>query len=301
MPSFDDVAQLIHRRFADMSPQFQVAARFLLDHSEDAAVYSMRSIAARAGVQPPTLVRLAQSLGFAGWQDLRQVCVARWRSRPEPYAARAKALRHEGPRDLIAELFRAQRANLDATEKQDRDVLPRAARLLERSRTVHVAGFRACYPVAFAFAYVYRLFRPSVLLVNAEAGTLEMQLRALTRSDAAVVISFAPYSREARVVAQAAREAGARVIALTDSALAPIALCADAILRFSAASPSFFPSTVAGMAVAESLLEILASRGGDRAVRHIEEAEQQLFASGAYERAAGVPRRRPNRGRPGAR
>lgn len=281
--SFDALAALIRERFAGMSAQLQSAAKYLLDHSEEVAVSSMRTVATQAGVQPPTLVRLAQSLGFAGWQELRKLCIAQFRSRPAPYAARAKSLVRRGERDLIGEIFRAQRINLDSTEARNREALPRAARLLERARTVHVAGFRACYPVAFALLYVYRLFRPTVTLLDAEAGTLEMQLRAVARGDATVVISFAPYSREARRVAEAARAAGSHVIALTDSALAPIALTADVTLLFSATSPSFFPSTVSGMAVAESLLEILVSRGGNDAVRSIEAAERELFSSGAYE------------------
>lgn len=292
--SFGELAELIRERYPNMSPQFQSAARFLLDQSEEAAVSSMRSVAAQADVQPPTLVRFAQSLGFAGWPELRRLCVAQLRSQPEPYAARARTLvQRERPRDLMAEMFHAQRTNLNSTEARNREVLPRAARLLERARTVHVAGFRACYPIAFGFMYVYRLFRPTVSLLSAEAGTLEMQLRALAKGDAALVISFAPYSHEARVVAGAAREAGSRVIALTDSALAPIALGADATLLFSVSSPSFFPSTVAGMAIAESLLEILVSRAGSEAVQRIESSERRLFASGAYEKAA--RRRQPKR------
>jgi DNA-binding MurR/RpiR family transcriptional regulator len=294
--SFGELAELIRERYAAMSPQFQSAARFLLDQAEEAAVSSMRSVAAQAGVQPPTLVRFAQSLGFAGWPELRRLCVAQLRSRPEPYAARARTLvQRDEPRDLMmAEMFHAHRMNLDSTQARNREVLPRAARLLERARTVHVAGFRACYPIAFGFMYVYRLFRPTVALLSAEAGTLEMQLRALAKGDAALVISFAPYSHEARIVADAAREAGSRVIALTDSALAPIALAADATLLFAVSSPSFFPSTVAGMAVAESLLEILVSRAGNDAIARIESSERRLFASGAYEKAA---RRRPQRTR----
>jgi DNA-binding MurR/RpiR family transcriptional regulator len=61
-----------------------------------------------------------------------------------------------------------------------------------------------------------------VLLIGGEGGTLEMQLRAIGRTDALVVVSFAPYSSEARRAAATARKAGARIIAMTDSVVAPI-------------------------------------------------------------------------------
>src|SRR5215831_1504781 len=197
--SFDELTENLRQTFAGLSPQFQTATRFLLDHPDEVAVSSMRTIAGRANVQPATLVRLAQSLGYPGWQEVRRVFIQRLRSRPNPYAAKAKALLGNEPTSgLLAEMFRAHRQNLDNTEAQIGPALPRAAQALTRARTVHIAGFRACYPIAFALLYVYRLFRPSVLLIGGEGGTMEMQLRAIGRDDALVVVSFAPYSSEAR-------------------------------------------------------------------------------------------------------
>lgn len=91
-----------------------------------------------------------------------------------------------------------------------------------------------------------------------------------------------PYSREALQVAQAARAAGCRILALTDSAASPLALLADETLLFTIASPSFFPSVAAGLALAEALVELLASRAGKAVVRRVDEAERQLFDAGAY-------------------
>src|SRR5215831_19168399 len=92
---------ILRERFPAMSPEFRQAARFLADHPEEVPVSSMRSLAARAGVQPPTLVRFAQSLGFPGWPAMREIYVASFRERREPYAVRAKALVSRQGHDLI--------------------------------------------------------------------------------------------------------------------------------------------------------------------------------------------------------
>jgi DNA-binding MurR/RpiR family transcriptional regulator len=113
-----------------------------------------------------------------------------------------------------------------------------------------------------------------------------MELRAIQPGDDVVVVSFAPYSREARLAAEAAKRARCKVVAITDSGLAPIALAADETLLFTATSPSFFPSIVGGISVAESLLGVIVSQEGRGIVERIEAAERQLFEMGSYEMAS---------------
>jgi DNA-binding MurR/RpiR family transcriptional regulator len=240
-------------------------------------------VAERAQVQPASLVRLSQQLGFPGWNELRDLFVARVRTRPEPLASRARSLVKANAKDVLAhDLLAAQQHNLDVTAAHNARVTVEAARLLRRAPHVHVAGFRSCYAVAFGLVYGYRLFRSSVSLLTGEAGTLEMQLRTIERDSATIVISFAPYSVEAARAAEAALEKGSKLIAITDSAVSPIALNADKVLIFSHESPSFFPSLVAATAIAESLVAHLLALEGADAVAQLEIAERSLHAKGAY-------------------
>lgn len=271
----------IQARYAQFSPQFQAGARYLVDHPDDVAVSSMRSIATRAKVQSAALVRLAQQLGFAGWPELKTIFVERLRTGPAPYAEKAGALAGKGG-ELVAEVFAVQQRNLAATESASQTALLAAAGLLEAASRVHVAGFRAAHPIAYTFHYLYRLLRPSVQLLSGQGGTLEMDLRALQEGEAVLVASFAPYSSEALLVASRARQAGCLVVAISDSAMSPLARQAHASIVIAVDSPSFFPSIVAGVAAAESLAELLVARTGPEAVKTIAAAETQLRELGAY-------------------
>lgn len=281
--TLDQLAALIRARFAEMSPQFQAGAAFLLDHPDEVAVLSMRKVAEHAQIQPAALVRLSQQLGFPGWNELRELFVARVRTRPEPLTVRARSLVAGTKKDTFThDLLAAQQHNLEATAADNERNVVQAARVLRKARHVYVAGFRSCYAVAFGFVYGYGLFRSSVSLLTGEAGTLEMQLRGITRDSATVVVSFAPYSMEAARVAEVALEKGSRLIAITDSAVSPIALNADSTLIFSHESPSFFPSLVGATAITESLVARLLALEGAEAIEQLESAERSLHAKGAY-------------------
>ncbi|RZL94581.1 MAG: MurR/RpiR family transcriptional regulator [Variovorax sp.] len=273
----------LRQRYESLSPALQQVAKYVLDHPNDVVTSSMRTVGTRAGGTPATLVRFAQHLGYTGWPQFKDAVAAEMGLGPDAYGARAKTLvgraRDQG---LAGEMFEVQRRNLDNTHRQSEAALQKACAVLEKANAVHAAGFRACFPIAFSFVYVYRMFRASVHLVDGQGGSLEMQLRAFAKGDAVVVASFAPYSREALQVAQAGKAAGCRIVAITDSIASPLSLLADETLLFAIDSPSFFPSVAAGVAVTEALVEMLASRAGKPVVRRIDEAESQLFASGAY-------------------
>ncbi len=291
-----DARQRLLEQFESLSPRLRAAARFAVDHPSEVVMLSMRALAARADVQPASLVRLAQQLGFAGWPELKTAFARDMGLHGKGYGERAKNLAARGRRQsagLVSEMFAAQQQNLETTEAQCAASLQDAAALLRKARTVHVAGFRASFPIAFALFYGYRLFRDSVALIDGQGGNLEMQLRPLEAQDALVVTSFAPYSREARIVLEAARAAGARIVALTDSHASPLALAADVAVLFCASSPSFFPSVAAAVAVSEALLELLVAQSGPAVAARIDRVEQGLFNSGAYLQAP--PRRHPRR------
>ena len=282
------VKEALRERYAALSPALQQIAKYVLDHPNDVVISSMRTVGLHAAVPPSTLVRFAQHFGYEGWPQFKQAMALEMGFGQEAYGERARSLLgRAGDRKLTSELFEVHRANLEATERLSGGALHKAAALLEKGNSVHAAGFRACFPLAFQFVYVYRLFRNDVHLIDGQGGSLEMQQRALGRGDVLVVISFAPYSREAVQVAEAAKAAGCKVLALTDSSASPLSLLADVTLQFAIDSPSFFPSITAGMALTESLLEVLAAQGGKAAVKRIESAEAQLFALGGYVDATG--------------
>lgn len=274
---------LILDRFASLSPKLQTAARFVADHPNEVVIASMRTLAERAKLQPATLVRLAQQLGYSGWPDLKSAVAEELGLHSASYGQRAKTLTARRQKtDLLSEMFIAQRQNLDLTEAHCVDAVHQAVKLLKSAKSVHVAGFRASFSIAYALFYGYRLFRDTVHLIDSQGGGLEMQLRPIGPRDVVVAISFAPYSRETLSVIEAAQRAGAHIVALTDSSTSPLALAADVEIIFSGRSPSFFPSAATAVAVTESLLELLVADGGDAVVQKIEQAEQQLFDLGAY-------------------
>ena len=54
-----------------LTPEMRKAAAYVLESPNDVSVSSIREIAKAADVKPNTLVRLARSIGFSGYEDFR--------------------------------------------------------------------------------------------------------------------------------------------------------------------------------------------------------------------------------------
>jgi len=282
--SFSSLVDRIRARFVDLTPQQRIAAAFVLRKPEDVAIVSMRTLAAHAGVQPVTFVRLARTLGFASWEAFKEPFVERMRGTPVLYSDRAAKLAGMAPgAQLVDEVHLGHVKALDATRAaNDSASFVAAADALENARNVFVAGFRACFGPAHAFAYVYSLFHPSVTLLSGLGGSLEAELRGVGEGDAVCVIGFRPYSRESVIVAEHAARIGAKLIAISDSPVAPFAREAVATLTFSTESASVFPSVVPAFALTEQLLDVIVARGGEAVVERLKSAEAQLQQLGVF-------------------
>ena len=283
----------IRAGFDCLSPALQLAARYVLDHANEVVVLSMRALAVQAQVPSATLVRLAQALGYAGWAEVKGGFASEWGLAHESasYSTKAKsliergqAIEHATPADaqLLAELMQSHVHNIQAGSTRNAAALRSAARVLIAAPRVHIAGFRASYPLAYEFAYLYRLFHDRVDILDGHAGGLEMQLRQLQPKDAVVVIGFEPCSIESVRVAEYASQKKCQLIAITDSQASALALLAQHRLLFSAQSPSFFPSITAGMALVEALVAHILAQSEPGVVERLKSAEQELHSSGAY-------------------
>lgn len=272
-----------------LSPQLRRAARYVLANPDKIAVQTVRETAAAARVTPATIVRLAKSLGLDGYPELKRlfldelVAGARGGDRL-PYAAKAAELqKDDSPASVYERLYARQAQNLEATRAANgAALLARSAAALAKSRRVWIAGFRSLYPLAHYMHYVWGFFRQDLFLAASAGGTIENGVFEMEKRDALVVMSVSPYTRSAIEAAAAAQRAGATIVALSDSALSPLAKYTDHLLVAATDTPSFFHSLTAASATVEALLATLAHRGGDDALAAIARTQARLAAMGVY-------------------
>jgi DNA-binding MurR/RpiR family transcriptional regulator len=277
----------LRRAMPDLPPRLREAARYVARHDYDAATRSMRELAQAAGTNPATFTRLAQALGYAGWEPLRDALIEARRTGPEtPFSGRLRQAATRPPgvaapaTELPAEMLGSDMASL---RQLDPTPIFAAALALHEAPRIWVAGFRSCRAVAQLLHYQLRLFRPDSVRLVGGAGPEDLDLGDFRPADAVVLIGFVPYSRSIAVAARMAHAAGCIVLALADQADAAMAADADHLLLFEAeGTPGFFPSLTGALAIAQALAATAFSLGGEAALLRLRETEARLAALSAY-------------------
>lgn len=172
---------------------------------------SAAEVAQEVGVNPSSVTRLAQTLGFKGYPDWQRAARLELRAAhlPKPHVAEGQASAH----------WQRETQVFHALEGLPEETLDRCADLLAGARQVWVTGARGSAPAAAYAAHLWQGVRPEVHLLPAEAPAE----RWLDAGPADVLVAFTVrrYARSTADLVQRLTGRGVRLLLITDSPSAP--------------------------------------------------------------------------------
>lgn len=257
--SFDSLRDAILARRESFPKRLAQVARFALESPDDMALNTVAEIAAKAEVQPSTLIRFAQSLGYSGFSDLQQIFRSRLRDRWPDYAERVQSLRaadtaEGGPLHLLEGFAQtAMDSLLRLRDRADEASLTAAVDLLAGAKTVYILGQRRAFPVASYLAYAFGKLGIRFILLDNLGALLPEQAGFITEDDALIAISFTPYTPSTIETATRIGQRGVPILAITDSAFSPLAPIAKVWLEVAETDFGAFRSLAATLCLAMAL------------------------------------------------
>ncbi|MFI7462127.1 MurR/RpiR family transcriptional regulator [Nonomuraea sp. NPDC049646] len=250
----DPVASRLGAVYPDLPPGERAVVRVLLDDYPFAALGSLRALAERAGVSPPTASRLFDRLGYAGFAGFQAAVRdgARDRSRLREFVARSPGAQRAAE-DL--------RAGLDSTlDAVTEPLLDAVGDLLAGAASVWALGG----PISeLAAEYLIRQLaglRPGAHRVPDSASARARTLLDLGASAAVVAYDFRRYSPATARFAEAACARGARLALVTDAWESPLAARAEVLIRLPREAAGPIAPLAHQIAVTELLLVAAAAR-----------------------------------------
>jgi DNA-binding MurR/RpiR family transcriptional regulator len=263
---FATLKALIIAKSVSLPRRLTQVASYALENPDEIAFGTVASIAQKANVQPSTLVRFSQSLGYQGFSQLQDVFRARLRDRVLNYAERIAHLQQQGgaqsKSSLIFDGFSeaAQKSITELREKLDTKALEQAAEILAKADTIYLVGLRRSYPISTYMAYAFGKLGVRNVLVDAMGGLAQEDISFATRRDALLAVSFNPYASETVSLTQQAAHNHVPIVAITDSPFSPLVAPAKTWIEVQEANFEGFRSMAATLALAMTLTVAVAER-----------------------------------------
>lgn len=278
----EPIVDTLKSRYSEFSPQLRKAARFAIDNPSNIAMYSMRAIAKQAGVRHNAMVRLAQELGFEGYDQFRDLFRnSITRGDDASWLARAQSVRERFPvgsnSEIVGEHVLQELENLQYTfDESIAGKLNDAIRLIHNAQKVYVLGLRSMFPLAYYFHYTLRMFDPRSVLLTGLGGALADDLRTAGDKDVLLVFSYRPYAMDTVTAVEFAQRRRCKVITITDSEMSPVITDKGVNILVKNNAASLITSLLPAFSVAQMIATMLLAEGGQRAIQRLEETQEQL-------------------------
>ncbi len=260
--TLEGLRSLINQESARLTPRMRDAATYALEHPNDVALSPVATVALRAGIAPAAFIRLAKALGFDGYSELQRLfreplqrpVKPTYRERIRHFGGEQTLNHPDNPVDVLQAFSQANIVSLEHLQA-DAATLPlkEAIALIQKARIVHVVGLRRSYAVAAYLAYALNRVGQPTVHITGLGGAIAEQASIANEQDLLIAISFPPYAADTVLVCDQIIAKGAKLLAITNAILSPIAKGAEVVLEVNDAELKGFRSLTSAMCLAQTL------------------------------------------------
>jgi DNA-binding MurR/RpiR family transcriptional regulator len=267
-----------------LTPSQRRIMQYIVDNYEEAIFLTASQLAGRVGVSEATVVRLAQALGFDGYPGLQK----KFRKGLQDRLSTVTRLEHTVDHvrqmgDVVVKVLQEDIQNLSQTLRDfPLEIFERAVSDMQSAKRIFVIGLRGAHAPALTLATYLRFLGKQAHLLVPGHGEMWDILQGLGSSDLVVGISFPRYTRVTLEVLEHARKKRARVGAITDSPLSPLARHAHWVLTAHCQLDSFIESFTAATSLVNALLTAMSIQSPGKTLRILREREALWEEKGVY-------------------
>ena len=229
-------------------------------------------IAQRADVNNSTVVRAAQHLGYSGWPDLQRELRSRYLVMISTEDTLTEHGEHRSPlHDALNHDIENLRLTLESNTADDAEA---AIAAMAAAKSITVVGIGSFAGPASVMAHLGSTMGYPIALENRGGVHLASSTNTLGEGDVLVVINMWRSVRQVIVAAEAAKAAGATVIAISDMRRGRLAAAADHLLVVASEGISFFQSVTAANSLVYGLLAGMEAAHPERSRTAIRRTQQ---------------------------
>lgn len=250
----EDLSQRIGSNYKDMSKGQKAIAAYLLNSYDKAAHMTAVKLGETVNVSESTVVRFAYMLGYDGYPKLQKGLQEMLRNKLTS-VQRAEIVSGLETSTVLKSTLKADMDNIRLTiEEADSEIFEKVVDSILKARSIYILGLRSALPLVQFMGYYFNFIFDNVKVVTSGVNDIFEQLVHAGPQDVLIAISFPRYARRTVEAIAFSKDKGAKIIAITDSLLSPLAIYADHTLLARSDMASFADSLVAPLSLINALV-----------------------------------------------
>jgi len=250
----EDLSKRISSNYKEMSKGQKAIATYLLNSFDKAAYMTAVKLGETVDVSESTVVRFAYMLGYDGYPKLQKALQEMLRNKLTS-AQRAEIVSGLEASTVLKTTLRADMENIRLTiEEADSVTFEKVVDSILKARSIYILGLRSALPLVQFMGYYFNFIFGNVRVVTSGVNDIFEQLIHIEPQDVLISISFPRYARRTVEAIAFSKDKGAKIIAITDSLLSPLANYADHTLLARSDMASFADSLVAPLSLINALI-----------------------------------------------
>ncbi|MCU0521550.1 MAG: MurR/RpiR family transcriptional regulator [Anaerolineae bacterium] len=264
----------IRENYDGLTPGFRKLADFIMDSTLDVAFLTATELSKRVGVDPATVVRFAQELGYSGFRELSREIKRYVRDRVT--ASYRKVQEAGSTEEILRGLVENARQNIEYFVTTDLASVVDAVEALRQANTIWCTGEFSGYDVASFLAKKLGTQGFSAVAFEPSMASTSAVLARMQEGDVLLTFAGSDPSIDAGYAVRLAREKGVRAITLTGSGVALPARIADISIIVPHKSPAGVASFGPLLEVAGLMYEALMTPATEKMQRQAHEMSTQM-------------------------
>lgn len=250
-----DLMRLIQGKFIRLSKGQKLIAEYILKYYDKAAFMTAAKLGTSVGVSESTVVRFANELGFSGYPKLQKSLQELIKNKLTTVQRLELRNDYFSDGDALKGVLKADMENIRATlEKINQNTFEEVVKSIFEAQGIYIVGLRSSTALAEFLGFYLNIILQNVRTVSYGISDVFEQMINIGEGDLVIGIGFPRYAAKTIDALAFAQDRGAKVVALTDSLLSPLASKADYTLIAQSNMASFVDSLVAPLSVINALI-----------------------------------------------
>ena len=275
----ETIAEKLQIKVGELTRSERQLSDVILRNYPASGLGTITSLAEAAEVSTPTVARLVQKLGFAGFPDFQRGLREELSEKiSSPLTKRQRWVDDAPEEHLLNRFTKAVIENVgQSMSKLDPDVFEAACALLsDPKRRVFIVGGRITRTLADYFFLHFQVIREDVVHITSNSNAWPHYALDFKEGDVVVIFDVRRYENSTLKLAELARERAAEIILFTDQWMSPISQLATVSFSNQIAAPSAWDSNITTMLISEIVIAEVQERNWETTRERMEVLEEMF-------------------------